>query len=340
MTKRYSLYVGIDVAANSLAAAWGTGPETIEPATEFEQKQLDYQRLIAKLKATGQAPAHTLVVLEATGTYWMHPALALYEAGFQVSIINPRQAYHYAQARLQQAKTDAIDARLLAELAMSLEVKLWQPPSEAWEALYQRLVEHDNLVDMRQMLRNQLHALKRRTRPDPDVEARKLALLGQINAQLKQLEQELKDWLRRSEWTKLAACLRSIKGIGLFSTAWLLVVTQGFTTCEDAEQLAAYLGLVPHPHQSGNNRKGHKPTGHSGHARARRVLYQASISAARFNPPIRTFYNRLRAAGKPTKVARVAATRKLVHIAFAIVSKEQPFDPQYHLSIQQSASTP
>jgi transposase len=340
MSKEYSQYVGIDVAANSFTAAWGTGEGKIRPATEFEQKQADYRRLVAKLKATGHKPTWTLVVLEATGTYWMHLALALHEAGFQVSVINPRQAYHYAQARLQQAKTDAIDARLLAELAASLEVKLWQPPSEAWEALYQRLVEHDNLVEMRQMLRNQLHALKRRTHLDPQVEARKQALLDQTNAQLKQIDRELKDWLHRSEWTEEAVLLRSIKGIGLLGTAWLLVVTQGFTTCEDAEQLAAYLGLVPHPQQSGNNRKGHKPTGHSGHARARRVLYQASISAARFNLPVRTFYNRLRAAGKPTKVARVAATRKLVHIAFAIVSKGQPFDPQYHLSIQQSASIP
>ena len=97
MSKGYSQYVGIDVAANSFTAAWGTSVGEIEPAAEFEQKQADYRRLVAKLKATGHEPTRTLVVLEATGTYWMHPALALYKAGFQVSVINPRQAYHYAR---------------------------------------------------------------------------------------------------------------------------------------------------------------------------------------------------------------------------------------------------
>ena len=130
----------------------------------------------------------------------------------------------------------------------------------------------------------------------------------------------------------MADRLRSIKGIGLISTAWLLVITNGFSTCYDAEQLASYLGVVPHPHQSGNNRKGHKPTGYSGHARARRVLYQASVSAARCNPIVKTFYDRLVAAGKHVKVARVAATRKLIHIAFAVVTKEQFFDPHYQFS--------
>lgn len=329
MTKDKQLVVGIDIAANTFHAAWGTQAETINQATEYAQTQGDYKRLIGKLKTTGYDPTQIVIVIEATGTYWMRLARTLYQTGFQVSVINPRQAYHYAQALLQQAKTDACDARLLAKLGLSMSLKVWQAPSDAWEALYQRLVERDNLVELRQVLRNQLHALLQRTQIDPSVEARKQALIDTIDAQVKAIDRELKTYLQQSEWARMAECLLSIKGIGLLSAAWLLVITNGFSTCDDAEQLASYLGVVPHPHQSGSSRRGHKPTGRSGHSRARRVLYQASVSAAFSNPIISVFYDRLCAAGKHVKVARIATTRKLIHIAFAIATREQLFDPHY-----------
>lgn len=332
-TTAYSLYVGIDVSAQTLSVAWQARAAHVGHAQEFGQAQVEYARLSSVLQATGHTPSQTLVVIEATGTYWMRAARYLYQAGFRVSVINPRQAYHFAQAMLKHAKTDAIDAQTLAQLAAALPLKVWQPPSDAWEALYQRLVERDNLVEMRQMLRNQLHALNQRTQLDPQVAARKQHLIDEINSQVKAIDLELEVWLRKSEWVDMAKYLRSITGIGLLSAAWLLVITNGFSTCEDAEQLASYLGLVPHPHQSGTSRRGHKHTGHGGHARARRVLYQASVSAARCNPIVKPFYERLIAGGKHVKTARVAAARKLTHIAFAVVTKEQMFDPHYHQSL-------
>lgn len=336
--ERYELYVGLDVGANSLSAAWGINAQAVGQAHEFAQTQIDYKRLATHLKKSGTTPQHTLMVIEATGTYWMRVATALYQMGFQISVINPRQAYHFARANLQQAKTDELDAQLLAQLAAStLSLTVWQPPSPVWEALYQRLVERDNLVDIQQMLRNQQHALQQRTQLDPHVAARKQALLAQIKAQITAIDQELHTRLQDSEWRTMARRLLSIKGIGLISTAWLLVITNGFSTCQDAEQLASYLGLVPHPRQSGSSRQGYQPTALHGHVRARRVLYQASLSASRFNPQVKAFYDRLIAAGKHVKVARVAATRKLVHIAFAIVSKECLFDPHYSQQLAPAA---
>lgn len=324
------LFAGIDVAAHTLTAAWGQRITEIGPAHTFEQNQVEYRRLIGELNRTGCPATQVRIVIEATGSYWIQVARSLHEAGFRVHVINPKQAYHYAQANLQQTKTDAIDARLLAEMAASqITATPWQPASDIQEALYQRLVERDNVLEMRQMLRNQLHALRQRQQIDVAVEDRKQALIDELNNQLSQIDHELEAWLSISEWGTQAAYLRSIKGIGLISAAWLLVITNGFSTCERAEQLAAYLGVVPHRRESGSSRKGYKPTGHSGHARARRVLYQAAISAARYNPHLKAFYERLITRGKHVKVARVAATRKLIHIAFAVVTKEQLFDPNY-----------
>jgi transposase len=262
------LYVGIDIAAQTFSAAWGSSMNQIGSAQTFSQTAASRKAFLRQLRAAGVEAEQVLVVMEATGTYWMQVAVALHQAGYRVSVINPRQAHHFAQALPKQAKTDAIDAQTLAQLAASLPLSSWEPPTEAWEALYQRLVEHDNLTEMRQMLRNQLHALNQRIQVDPAVAARKQQLLDDMDRQIKVVKHELETWLRQSEWADLAKRLRSIQDIGLLSAAWLLVVTNGFTTCEDAGQLASYLGLVPHPIQSGTTRRGHRRVGHSGHARA------------------------------------------------------------------------
>ena len=127
-----------------------------------------------------------------------------------------------------------------------------------------------------------------------------------------------------------AARLQTITGVGLITTAWLLAATLNFTLCPTPEAATAYAGLAPHAHQSGTSVHKRPSIGHTGHARLRTVLYLASLSAAQHNPAIKPFYDRLRAAGKSPKVARCAAARKLLHIAWAVATKGQPFDPSYH----------
>jgi transposase len=317
----YSLYVGIDVSLKSLSVAWGCKAEAIGRAQSFAQTRAGFGSLLKALKATGYAPQVVVVVLEATSTYWMQVAVVLHEAGYQVRVVNPKQAHHFMQAEMQQTKTDAIDAQLLARMAATHALAAWQPPSEVWEAVSQRLVERDQVVKLQQMVRNELHALQQRVCPEPAVVVRHRQMLDDLRKRLAQIETEITALLEHSEWAHLMQCLRQVKGIGLLSAAWLLVVTNGFTTCESAEQLASYLGLVPHRRDSGRH-KGHKPLGTTGHARARRVLYQGSVSAVRFNPPIATYYQSLRQRGKSVKVARCAATRKLVHQVFAIVRQQ------------------
>ena len=113
------------------------------------------------------------------------------------------------------------------------------------------------------------------------------------------------------------------------TAAWLLTATLNFTSCATAEQAAPYAGLVPHPRYSGTNRHRHTGVGNGGHPRLRIALYMATLSAAQHNPVVRAFYRRLLEKGKPPKVARCAAARKLLHIAWAVVTKQQIFNPIY-----------
>jgi hypothetical protein len=118
--------------------------------------------------------------------------------------------------------------------------------------------------------------------------------------------------------------------IGLLTALWIVVTTMNFTLCSSAEQAAAYAGLVPMQRESGTSVHKRPCIGHTGNGRLRTALYLATLSAARYNPTIKQFYDRLRGAGKPAKVARCAAARKLLHLAYAVGTNLEDFDPNYH----------
>jgi transposase len=155
----YQLYVGIDVAADSFTAAWLPPGGTPRLPFAADQAPAGHAALQRRLRATGVAPATTLVVLEATGNYWVALAVALHEAGYRVAVVNPRQAHHFAKAQLRRAKTDALDAQDLARLAAALQPAPWAPPPAVYHEVRQRLVARDGLLAMRTQARNQRHAL-------------------------------------------------------------------------------------------------------------------------------------------------------------------------------------
>ena len=195
--------------------------------------------------------------------------------------------------------------------------------------LRQRLLVRDGLLTMRQQARNQRHALLQWPVRIAGALDQLDAVIADLDRRIATLEDELTTVLRDGAWARSAALLSSITGIGLVTTAWLLVATLNFEACASAERAAAYAGLVPLAHESGTSVRHRARIGHAGHARLRTALYMATLSAARCNPVIRAQYERLRAAGKPPKVARCAAARKLLHVAYAVVSKGEPFDPHY-----------
>jgi transposase len=247
-----------------------------------------------------------------------------------VSVINPAQAHHFAKALLKRAKTDAIDAQTLAQLAALLQPAVWNPPPAMFAELYQRLVERESLLGMRQQVRNQLHALTHCPTVIDSVRRRMERLIESLTEQISEVETELDAALALDPaWAASAIRLQTIPGIGPLTAAWLVVTTLNFTVCEAVEELTAYAGLAPHPYQSGISVHGRASIGHTGNAALRTAVYLATLSAAQYNPVIKRFYDRLRAAGKPMKVARCAAARKLLHLAWACIKNKEDFDPLY-----------
>jgi transposase len=347
----YRLFVGVDIASRDFTVAHlvpGARP-TCEPRP-FEQTASGFEGLQQRLRASGVEPASILIVMEATASYWVSLATTLSQAGFVVSVINPAQAHHFAKAQLKRAKTDALDAQTLAELAQALVPERWTPPPPIYYELQQRLAQRSSLLELRTQVSNQLHALSVIPSVVPTVRQRCEHLIESITQDIAQVDAELLELVKvepetvtsepagedrprndgvAQQWKAAIALLMSVPGIGLLTACWLVVATLKFSLCESAEAAAHYVGLAPMIRISGTSIRGRAQIGHSGHARARTQLYVATLAAARFNPIIKAYYERLRAAGKPMKVARCACARKLLHIAYAVVKHEQTFDPNY-----------
>ena len=323
----YQLFVGVDIAAATFTAAWMLPDRPPAMPRTFDQTPAGFAAFQQQLQATGVAPAASLVVLEATSSYWVALAVTLHTAGYVVSVINPAQAHYYAKSQLRRAKTDALDAHGLTQFAAERQPPPWTPPPAVYHDLRQRLLLRDSLVDMRQQVRNQHHALLQWPVVVPEVRQHLEGLITDLTARIVALEAEIAHVLQAGAWAPSATYLRSITGIGPLTAAWILVTTLNFTLCPSPAAATAYAGLAPQPHESGTSVKGRRQIGHAGNARLRTALYLATLSAAQHNPVIKAFYDRLRAAGKPMKVARCAAARKLLCIAWAVVIKEQMFDP-------------
>jgi transposase len=326
----YRLFVGIDIAATSASVACATDPRTVEAAFTITQTSTGFTDLQTRLEHRGVPRREILIVLEATNTYWMPLALQLHEAGYAVSVINPAQAHQFAKALLKRAKTDAIDAQTLAQLAATLQPQPWTPPPRIYEELRQRLQQREDLLRAVTQERNRLDALRHRPTVIASVRERSERLIAWCEAEIGALDADLEALLDQAgEWQAAAGRLRSVPGIGPITAGWLLVETLAFTTCATPQQAAAFAGLAPHPYESGTSVRRRGRIGHGGNAALRRALYMASVSAGRHNPHIKAFYERLRAAGKPVKVARCAAARKLLHLCWAVVTRDVDYDPDY-----------
>ncbi len=325
----YRLWCGIDVAAKTFTVSWTLNRSAFSQPITLLQTPDGIISLQQHLRELEILPSETLIVLEATGSYWVRLAVALHAAGYVLSVVNPMQVHHWAKSLPRRGKTDPLDARMLTQYAVERQPRPWSPPPEVYHELRQRLTAREGLMAMRHHARNQLHALHQW--PVQIVAA--LQPLEQVVAELEKqiagLDAAIAQVLRDGAWAASAELMQTITGIGPLTTAWAFVLTVNFQLCPTPEAATNYAGLTPLPRDSGTSVRGRAKLGREGNARLRTAFYRATINAARFNPIIKEFYERLRAAGKPRKVARCAAARKLLHLAYTVVTKGRPFDPIY-----------
>ena len=264
--------------------------------------------------------APTLVVLEATGGYELSVAAALAGAGLPVAIVNPRQVRDFAKATGRLAKTDQLDAAVLAQFAEAIHPEP-RPVPDALTQQFSALVERRRqVVQMVTAERNRLQATR-----SPAVRRHIQAHLEWLTNQLHELEEELRQAIEASPiWQAQRDLLCSVPGIGPTLAAVLLADLPELGTLS-AKHLAALVGVAPLNHDSGAHR-GHRIVW-GGRAGVRAALYMAALVATRYNPLLRAFYLRLVERGKPKKVALTACMHKLLTVLNAMIKHQTPWHP-------------
>jgi transposase len=310
MTPTPTQYIGIDVSASQLdVAVWPAGTQWRSPYPAPQDPALG--AVVARIAA--QAPA--LVVLEATGGWEAPLHAALGAAGVRVAVLNPRQVRDFARAQGRLAKTDALDARVLAQFAAQVQPPVRPAPSAATLALRALVRRRQQLVAMLVAESN-----ARRLAP-PAVQASIDRHRAYLQAERDALDAAIAaaiaaDALLREQ----AARLRTAKGVGPVLAATLLAELPELGTL-DRRAVAALAGVAPLNQDSGRRRGVRRCWG--GRATLRPALYMATRTAVRHNPLLAPVYARLRAAGKPDKVAIVACMRKLLIILNAMARDRQ-----------------
>jgi transposase len=302
--------VGIDVAKAHLDIA-------TRPAGEHWQVAND-EAGIAALVARLRPLAPALVVLEASGGWERPAAAALAAAGLPVAVVNPRQVRDFAKAVGQLAKTDALDAHLLARFAEAVRPAPRPLPDAQAQALTALVARRRQVLAMLTAERQRLGTAR------PPVRARVQAHIAFLEAELADLDDELGRTLRASPiWRETEELLRSVPGVGPVVALTLVAEVPELGTL-GRKQIGALVGLAPLACDSGALRG--KRVVWGGRARVRAVLYMAALVAIRHNPVIKAFYDRLVAAGKPKMVALTAAMHKLLTILNAIVRQRTPWN--------------
>lgn len=305
-------YVGIDVAKAQLDVA-------VQPAGTCWRISNDAAGITA-LVAQLEAHRPTLVVIEATGGHETAVGSALILAGWAVAIVNPRQVRAFARALGQLAKTDAIDARLLAAFAERMRPHPRPVPSEAQAELLALVTRRQQLLGMLTAERNRLATAR------PAWVSSLRAHIAWLEQQVQEVDRETGTRLRQSPaWRTRDRLLRSVPGVGVQTARRLMASVPELGTIPP-RPLAKLIGVAPLNCDSGQFRGRRVIWG--GRTTVRGALYMAALSASRCNPVLRAFYQRLLAAGKPPKVALTAVMHKLLHILNAIVRDQTPWAPR------------
>lgn len=307
-------FVGIDVSKAVLDVAVLPTEEKWSVPNSSE----GVQGLVQKLKKLEVR----LVVLEASGGLERRAIAALAGAGLPVVAVNPRQARDFAKATGKLAKTDAIDAAVLALFAERIRPE----PRPLKDAQAQEL---EALVVRRRQVVDMIGAEKNRLRAAPPSKQVRTAIgrtIAWLEKQLDENDSDLEKAVKSSgAWREKDNLLRTVPGVGKVLSRTLVSQLPELGTLT-RKQIAALIGVAPLNRDSGTLRGRRCVWG--GRAQVRKVLYMGALVAARFNPIIRAFHERLVAAGKLPKVALVACMRKLLTILNAMVAANAPWKPE------------
>lgn len=309
MTISTEKYIGIDVSKDKLdIAIWGEKNCLVFP---------NRKRGIAKLVKQMLVLRPRLIVVEATGGYEEAVVMALFDAGLPVALVSPQRVRQYARAKGLLAKTDQIDAQVLADFGKHIQPRLFVGKSEEQRRL-------SALVGRRKQLNEMLQAEKNRLRTrDQSLQRSLKRVIRCLKAELDSVDQEIEQFLQEhQDLEEQEKLLRTAKSIGRVTAATLLADLPELGQL-DRKEIAALVGVAPMNQDSGRKRGYRRTKG--GRPDVRSALYMSALTGIRYNPILKAQYDHLVKRGKEKKVAITACMRKMLTILNAMMRDQQPF---------------
>ena len=307
-------FVGIDVSKSTLDVSIEPIGQTLHVAYD----EAGISQIVASLKVA----APTLIVMEATGGLEVRIATELASKGLPVAVINPRQARDFAKATGRLAKTDRVDATMLAAFAKAIRPQARPLKDEDTIALNDMVNRRRQLIDMRVQ-----ETLRLGTAASKALQKNLNKHIAWLDKQITGIDHDLTKRLRSSDvWRAKDDLLRGIPGVGAVTALTMLAKCPELGTLNRRE-IAALTGVAPLANDSGKHRGKRFIWG--GRAAVRAVLYMAAVSAIQHNEPIKVFAERLKKAGKPPKVVIVACMRKLLTIMNSMLKNNAPWNPKF-----------
>lgn len=306
MKAEKKVFVGVDVSKETLDIALGKNGEY-----KVIRNNL---KAIRKFVSSHSPEDIALVVVESTGGLEQKLLEELASASIPVALVNPSRARNFARSTGQYAKTDQLDARILAEYGEKVELRLYRVPSADERRLSDLTTRRSQLLEM-------IVAEKNRYQAMPRLQEKLQKHLDWLQEELEETNTEINELLESSpQWKEKRDILTSCKGVGEV-TAFTLLAELPELGEVNRKEIASLVGVAPLNRDSG--KRSRKRTTYGGRSKVRTVLYMATMSAIRYNPALKKFYNRLIENGKKKMVAIVAAMRKLLTILNAMIKNKQ-----------------
>jgi transposase len=311
MTGQASIYVGIDVSKGRLDVAIGEQGEFWNVAND--------EKGIAKLVERMKEVRTELIVLESTGGLELPVMGELYACKIPVALVNPGRVREFARSIGLLAKTDKLDARLLARFAEAVKPPVTHLPDEQEQHLIALVTRRRQLIEMLVAEQNRLNTVRLSLRENLEEH------ITWLHKALKGLDQEIQEFIHQSPaWNDKQDLLQSVPGVGPVTASTLLAELPELGKL-DRKKIAALVGVAPFNDDSGHRRGKRRVKG--GRSSVRNVLYMAALSSSRFNPILRPFYQRMLQCGKEKKVALTACMRKLLTFLNAMLRDQKRWNP-------------
>lgn len=334
MKKIVKQVAGIDVAQDELVVQLGRMYDDWTPelyaSKSFPNTQKGFAAFVTWVNKLAGAEVPVRYAMEATGVY--HESLAYYldEAGYEVSIILPNKISNYARTLDIKTVTDKTASEAIARFGLERKLEQWSRPKGVFKNLRQLTRERSQLVEMKTICKNQLHAEQAEAQPHKKSIARVKKRIEILAKQEKEIEADLRELIKTdAEIQKLVILLSSISGVGLLTAATVLGETNGFDLIRNKRQLTSYAGLDVKEKQSGTSVKGKPRISKKGNKYLRKAMHLPALTAIRHDERYKAVFARLVSKHGIKMKAAVAVQRKLLEMMFTVYKKKEKYDKEY-----------